>query len=92
LKLAFELVTTGRLLGGSEMRSLNLAARLAPPSEVLDAALDVAVKWSATPVEAMQEAKSLLYRVSELAFDEAMAAGRDANIRMRGFVRPAEKS
>jgi enoyl-CoA hydratase len=34
---------------------------------------------------AMRTTKELFYRVMELPFDQAMAAGRDANIMMRGF-------
>ena len=84
-KAAFELITLGRLLGADEVQHLGLANRVVPASQVLEAALEIAENWAATSATAMAAAKSLFYRVADLPFDAAMAAGRDVNALMRGF-------
>ena len=38
----------------------------------------------------MAAAKSLFYRVADLPYDAAMAAGRDVNALMRGFREGAQ--
>ena len=85
-KLAFELISTSRLLSGEELRELRIANRVVPAAEVLTVALDIAAHWAASPPQALAESKALLYRVSELPFEEAMQAGREANVKMRGFT------
>lgn len=84
-KAAFELVSLGRILGAEEARALGLVNRVAAPDAVLDAALDIANAWAAANPRAMAAAKGLFYRVADLPFDAAMAAGRDVNALMRGF-------
>ncbi len=86
-KLAFELISLGRLLGAEEALSLGLANRVVPPADVLDAALGIAEAWAGANPMAMAAAKSLFYRVADLPYDAAMAAGRDVNALMRGFRR-----
>ena len=40
---------------------------------------------------AMRATKELFYRVMELPYDQAMAAGRDTNMMMRGLRKVTEK-
>lgn len=84
-KIAFELISLGRLLKAEEAHALGLANRVVPPDRVLDAALEIAEAWARANPMAMQAAKSLFYRVADLPYDAAMAAGRDVNALMRGF-------
>ena len=84
-KAAFEMISLGRLIGADEARALGLVNRIAEPISVLDTALDIARSWSTANPLAMATTKSLFYRVGDLPFEAAMAAGRDANILMRGF-------
>jgi enoyl-CoA hydratase/carnithine racemase len=87
LKLAFELVSTGRLLTAAELFELRLANRVVPPEKVVAAAIEIAQLWARAAPQAMSATKSLFYRVAELPFEAGMAAGRDVNIMMRGFSR-----
>ena len=84
-KIAFELISLGRLLTADEAEGLRLANRVVPPEEVLANAIEVAEAWAQANPMAMAAAKSLFYRVADLPFDAAMAAGRDVNALMRGF-------
>lgn len=84
-KAAFEMISLGRLIGAEEAKALGLVNRIAEPISVLDTALDIALSWSTANPLAMATTKSLFYRVGDLPFEAAMAAGRDANILMRGF-------
>src|SRR5690606_38837416 len=45
-KMAFELITTGRLLGADELHKLGLANRVVEPAEVVDCALEIANRWA----------------------------------------------
>ncbi len=89
-KIAFELISTGRLLGAEEARALGLANRVVAPEAVLDTALEIAAGWAASSPMAMAAAKGLFYRVADLPYDAAMAAGRDVNALMRGFRDPVK--
>ena len=84
-KLAFELISLGRLLGAEEAQAFGLANRVAPPDQVVETALGIAEAWAAASPAAMAAAKSLFYRTADLPYDAAMAAGRDVNALMRGF-------
>lgn len=84
-KAAFEMISLGRLLGAEEALALGLANRIAQPTEVLEVALEIAGQWTKTNPLAMSAAKSLFYRVGDLSFEAAMAAGRDVNAIMRTF-------
>ena len=84
-KTAFELISLGRMLGAEEAQALGLANRVVAPELVLDTALGIAEAWAAANPQAMAAAKSLFYRVADLPYDAAMAAGRDVNALMRGF-------
>jgi enoyl-CoA hydratase/carnithine racemase len=84
-KLAFELISLGRLLGADETRALGLANRVVAPEAVLDTALEIATTWAQANAMAMAATKTLFYRVADLPYEAAMAAGRDVNVMMRGF-------
>jgi enoyl-CoA hydratase/carnithine racemase len=84
-KAAFEMVSLGRLIGAEEAQALGLANRVVPTETVIDAALEIANQWTKANPMAMAAAKALFYRVADLPFDAAMAAGRDVNALMRGF-------
>jgi enoyl-CoA hydratase/carnithine racemase len=84
-KAAFELVSLGRILNGAEMIDLGIANRLAPAEEVEAEAVKIAEQWAAANPRAMAAAKSLFYRVADLPYDAAMAAGKDVNALMRSF-------
>lgn len=86
-KAAFEMVSLGRLIGAEEARALGLANRVVAVDAVIDAALEIANQWAKANPMAMAAAKALFYRVADLPFDAAMAAGRDVNALMRGFRR-----
>lgn len=84
-KLAFELISTGRFLTGEEAVRQGLANQLVAPGDVLEVAIGVAAKWADVHPAAMAATKALFYRVADLPFSAAMAAGRDVNAIMRGF-------
>jgi enoyl-CoA hydratase len=84
-KTAFELISLGRLLNAQEVHALGLANRVVPPHDVMDAAVEIADNWAGANPSAMAAAKSLFYRVADLPYDAAMAAGRDVNALMRSF-------
>jgi enoyl-CoA hydratase/carnithine racemase len=84
-KLAFELISTGRLLRAAELEAVGVANRVTSPDDVLQAGLDIAAGWAETNPRAMAAAKDLFYRVADLPSDQAMRAGRDVNAIMRGF-------
>lgn len=84
-KLAFELVSTGRLLTAAEAVEHGIANRVVPPDRVLPGALEIAERWAAVEPRAIAAAKDLFYRVADLPTDAAMRAGQDVNALMRGF-------
>lgn len=84
-KAAFEMVSLGRLIGAEEALKLGLANRVVEPDHVIEAAVAIAEQWAAANPRAMAAVKSLYYQVADLPYDEAMAAGRDVNARMRAF-------
>ncbi|MFJ8750408.1 enoyl-CoA hydratase/isomerase family protein [Streptomyces sp. NPDC102441] len=86
-KLAFELISTGRLLSAAEALEHGLANRVVEPGQVLDAALEIAERWAAVEPRALRAAKDLFYRVADLPTEAAVRAGQDVNALMRGFRR-----
>ncbi len=84
-KLAFELVSLGRILDGAETHAAGLANRLVAPEALLDTALEIATTWAAVAQAAMAATKSLFYRVADLPTEAAMRAGQDVNALMRAF-------
>lgn len=84
-KLAFDLVSTGRLLTAAEAAGYGLVNRVVAPDEVVQAALEIAEGWAAVEPRAIAAAKDLFYRVADLPTGAAMRAGQDVNALMRGF-------
>lgn len=84
-KLAFEMFSLGRALTADEALKVGLANRVVEPGEERNAAMLIAAQWANANPNAMAAAKRLFYGVADLAFDEAMEAGRQVNEEMRGF-------
>ncbi|MGW7537569.1 enoyl-CoA hydratase/isomerase family protein [Amycolatopsis sp. NPDC054798] len=84
-KLAFELVSTSRLLTAAEASAYGLVNQVVEPSEIVPAALAIAQRWAEVEPRALAAAKDLFYRVADLPTDAAMRAGQDVNALMRGF-------
>lgn len=84
-KAAFEMISLGRLIGAEEAQALGLANRVVSPDRILETALEIASQWAAANARAMAAVKSLYYRVADLPYADAMAAGREVNARMRAF-------
>lgn len=85
VKLAFELVSTGRLLGAHEMRDIGLANVVAEPDAVRQRGAEIAHELAKAHPKAMAATKGLFYKVGDLAFEDAMAEGRRVNELMRSF-------
>jgi len=88
-KLAFEMVSTGRMLDAAALRKYHLVNRIVPPAEVVDVAVALAETCAAFSGLSMQATKILFHQVAELPFAQAMLAGRDMNIKMRGLAKSA---
>lgn len=84
-KKAFELVALGEPLTAEAAQTLGLINRLVPDDKLLDEAVALASRLAAISPIAMRATKDLFYKVMELPYDQAMIAGRDANIAMRAF-------
>ena len=84
-KAAFELLATGRPVGARRALELGMVNRVVPDAELMPAALALAGELAAASRPAMATTKQLFYAVTELAFADALAVGRDANKRMRAF-------
>ncbi|WAP54783.1 enoyl-CoA hydratase/isomerase family protein [Streptomyces sp. S465] len=86
-KLAFELVSTGRLLTAAEAAAHGLVNHVVEPEAVVETAYGIAERWAAVEPRAIRAAKDLFYRVADLPTEAAMRAGQDVNALMRGFRR-----
>jgi enoyl-CoA hydratase len=84
-KLAFEMISTGRLLSADEATAIGLATRVIDPSGLVDAAMEIAAGWAKANPVALSAIKSLFYRVSDLPFDEGARTGHDIGRVVRGF-------
>ena len=84
-KQAFELISLGRILGGAETVAAGLANRVVEPGALMATAMEIASAWAAASPAAMAATKRLFYRVADLPYAEAMAAGQEVNAAMRGF-------
>lgn len=84
-KQAFELVSMGDPIDGKKALELGLANRVAPDSEVLNVAMEMANRLASWSPIAMATTKRTFHRVADLSLGQALDVGRDANIMMRGF-------
>ena len=84
-KAAFELVATGEPIDAARALALGLVNRVTAPDRVLPESIELAEKFAGVERAAMAATKELFYRAHELPFEQALAAGRDVNKRMRAF-------
>ena len=84
-KAAFELLATGQPVDARRALALGMVNRVVPDAELMTEALKLAGELAAVSRPAMATTKQLFYQVTETPFDQALAAGREANKRMRGF-------
>ena len=84
-KLAFEMISMGKILGAEEMLGIGLANRVTTADQVLPVALEIATAWAQASPHAMSATKTLFYRSADLPYAAAMDAGRDVNAIMRSF-------
>ena len=84
-KAAFELVALGEPIGAARALELGMVNRVVPDARLMDEALALAQKIAAVSRPAMAQTKALFHEVVDLPLPAALARGRDANKRMRGF-------
>jgi enoyl-CoA hydratase/carnithine racemase len=60
-----------------------------PDADVLPTALSMAERLANWSPIAMATTKRTFHRVADLSLEQALAVGRDANVMMRGFKKPA---
>jgi enoyl-CoA hydratase len=84
-KAAFELLATGKTIDAERALALGMVNRVVADAEVMNAALALADELAAVNRAAMATTKQLFYQVSDQPFDQGLAAGREANKRMRAF-------
>jgi enoyl-CoA hydratase/carnithine racemase len=84
-KPAFELVGLGKPIGAERALALGLINRIADEAALIEAAVELATSMAEVSPLAMRTTKELFYRVMELPYDQAILAGRDANVMMRSF-------
>jgi enoyl-CoA hydratase/carnithine racemase len=86
-KAAFELVALGEPISAARALQLGMVNRVVPGSVLLEEALFMAEKLAAVSPPAMAETKRLFHEVADLSLAEALERGRDANKRMRSFIK-----
>jgi enoyl-CoA hydratase len=90
-KKAFEMVSLGQPLSADEALAAGMINRVVPDETLVDEAVAIAERLAAVHPPAMRATKELFYRVAELPYEEAMAAGRDLNVKMRSFRKAPAK-
>lgn len=78
-KIAFDLVSSGRVISAQDARELHLANHVVPRDTLLPVAVEIASAWAKASPRAMQTLKSLFYGVGDLSFEDAMTEGRAVN-------------
>jgi enoyl-CoA hydratase/carnithine racemase len=86
-KAAFELVALGEPISAARALQLGMVNRVVPGPVLLEEALFMAEKLAAVSRLAMAETKRLFHEVTDLSLAEALERGRDANKRMRSFIK-----
>lgn len=87
-KAAFELVSTGEPIDATRAYTLGMVNRVTSPEALIEQAIQFADAFAAVGRPAMAATKQLFYRVVDLPFEQALAAGRDVNKQMRAFRKP----
>lgn len=77
-RVAFDLLTSGRLLEVRELAERGVVDRIADPENLRDAAMDVLYGWAAVPGDALAATKQLLNAMSGMSPSGAVQAGLDA--------------
>lgn len=88
-KLAFELLSLGQPIDAGRALSLGLINRVVPPHDVEGAALAIAQAWADVPPQVMAATRDLFTRIADLSLADALDAGQQVNVAMRGFTRTA---
>ncbi len=78
-KIAFDLVSTGRVLKAEEARVIGLVSRVFPAREFDTVSQRVLEQLAASPASAMAATKNLFYRIDNLAFLDSISVGIVAN-------------
>jgi enoyl-CoA hydratase/carnithine racemase len=87
-KAAFELVATGEPIDATRAYTLGMVNRVTSPEALIEQAIQFADAFAAVGRPAMAATKQLFYKVVDLPFEQALAAGRDVNKLMRAFRKP----
>ena len=86
-KAAFELVSLGEPISAARALQLGMVNRVVPQEDLLAESLVLAERLAAVHRPAMAETKRLFHEVADLSLAEALERGRDANKRMRSFIK-----
>jgi len=78
-KRAFELLTTGKIIGAGEAYHLGMVNQVYPDGELDDAVEKLAGEMDARSTSAVQLTKYLLYHMDGMPFDSAIEAGAQIN-------------
>lgn len=84
-KLAFEMISLGRMLTAEELMANGLANQVANPQDALQVGLGIASRWAVVSALALSASKAFFYRVADLPFDEATRTGADVSTIVRGL-------
>ncbi len=91
-KAAYDLVSSGRLVSGTEARELGMVTRVVPDGEELAEAMRVANDLAKRVPSALQATKRLFQAVADVPLAEGQILGRQANEAMRGYRADALKN
>jgi methylglutaconyl-CoA hydratase len=78
-KIAFDLVSTGRVLKAEEARAIGLVSRVFPAREFDTVSEGVLEQLASAPPSAMAATKTLFYKLDTIGFVEGLSAGIIAN-------------
>lgn len=78
-KIAFDLVSTGRVLKAEEARAIGLVSRVFPSREFDTVSQGVLEQLADAPPSAMAATKSLFYKLDTIGFLDSISAGIVAN-------------
>lgn len=86
-KAAFELVALGEPIDAKRAAALGMVNRVVTKARLMSTALALAGQLAAVAKPAMAQTKTLFHEVADLPLVRALERGRDANKRMRNFVK-----
>ncbi len=91
-KAAYDLVSSGRLVSGTEARELGMVTRVVPDGQEFEEAMRVANDLAKRVPAALQATKRLFQAVADVPLAEGQLLGRQANEAMRGYRAEALKN